>query len=386
MGSSAVTMRVGIVHDWLVVAGGAERVLESMLDRVPDAVVRTLIYAPAHFTRSRIADADIRTSFLDRLPGSARQHRLLLPLMPIAIEQFDLSAEEVVISNSFAVAHGVITSARQLHIVYVNRTMTYAWDTYHRDLAAFGVRHGAKGLAARLVYHYVRQWDYLAFQRPDVLVCNSEFSRRRVAKQYRRDALVIHPPVDRLSSEARTRSDHYVFVGRLVPVKRVDLLIRAFNQLGRPLVIVGDGPSRATLEATAKANIQFVGWQPREVVSEYVASARAFVFASEEDFGVAPVEAQMLGVPVVAFGGGGTAETIVPGITGLLYPKQRVEDIVSAVQTFELRERQFDADAIAEHASAFSNERFQREFFNLVEIEWERFRSSSVPGFSSSAR
>ncbi len=371
-------VRIGLVHDWLIVPGGAERVLEALLDRLPDASVRTLLYSPAAFAGSPIADRKIQTSFIDRLPGSTRRHRTLLPLMPIAIEQFDLSREDVVISNSHAVAHGVITNARQLHIAYINRTMTYAWESYHRDLVAFGVHRGLKGVASRIVYHRVRQWDYLAFQRPDVIVCNSEYSKRRVAKQYRRDAIVIYPPVDGLSSATRAPDDHYVFVGRLVPVKRVDLLVGAFNQLGRQLVIVGDGPLRAELQASAKANIRFVGWKSRAEVSAHVASARAFVFASEEDFGIAPVEAQMLGVPVIAFGGGGTAETIVPGRTGVLYPRQQVGDIVSAIETFELRERQFDAELILEHASAFTKERFQREFFGLVDREWDRMQSKST--------
>lgn len=368
-------MRIGIVHDWLTVPAGSERVLEAMLERLPQAVVRTLLYAPANFRSSPISAHKIQTSFIDRLPGSANRHRLFLPFMPIAVEQFDLSDEEVVISNCCAVAHGVITSPNQLHVAYLNRTMTYAWDSYHRDLVDFRVSGGARGFISRAVYHYVRQWDYLAFQRPDVIVCNSAYSQRRTAKQYRREATVIYPPVDRPLGASRVPNDHYVFVGRLVPVKRVDLLVKAFNQLGRPLIIIGDGPVRGELEASAKANVHFAGWKARAEVEAYVASSRAFVFASEEDFGLAPVEAQMLGVPVVAFGRGGVAETIVPGKTGLLYPRQEVGDIVAAIEAFELRERQFDAEAIAEHASQFSRERFQQELFGLIEKEWDRLQA-----------
>lgn len=363
--------RVAIVHDWLTVPGGSEHVLDALLEAIPTAVVRTSIYDPRRFEGSRISRADIQTSFLDRLPGARSHHRQYLPLMPIAIEQLDLSAFDVVISNSCAVGHGVITGPDQLHVAYVNRTMDYAWSRYHRELAAYSVNRGLKGIAARLTYHYVRQWDYLAFQRPDVVIGNSARSQARLWKHYRRDASVIYPPVDIPASTARSNDgDYYVFVGRLVPIKRVDILVDAMTSLGAPFIVVGDGPDAARLQARAGPTVRFVGNQSRATVMELVAGARAFLFASDEDFGIAPVEAQMLGVPVIAYRGGGPSETIVDGSSGLLYDDQSAACLVDAVTAFESQGVAFGPEEIASHARRFGRKRFQDEMLDLIGSEW----------------
>jgi glycosyltransferase involved in cell wall biosynthesis len=376
VGSSDV--RIGIVHDWLIMPGGSERVLEAILERAPNATIRTLLYDRHLMAGSPISRHPIQESFLGRIPGARRRHRQLLPLMPLAVEQFDLDSEDVIISNACAVSHGVLTRPDQLHVAYFNRTMTYAWGTYHRDLRTFGVDRGISGVVARTAYHYVRSWDYLAAQRPDILVCNSHYSQRRIRKQYRREAVVIYPPVTvpAVPTERRDR-DGYVFVGRLVPVKRIDLLVRAFNRVGRGLTIIGDGPIRAELEAASRPNIEFAGWQPPTEVAAKVARARALLFASEEDFGLAPVEAQMLGVPVIALGRGGAAETVVPGVTGILYDSATVDGVVGAVEEFEALESSFDAETIKRHAGQFTKARFQQEIFDLIQREWE---SRSQPG------
>lgn len=363
--------RIVIVHDWLTVPGGSEIVLDALLEAFPSAVVRTLIRKREAFRGTRIDQVDVRTTFIDRLPAARSHHRYYLPLMPIAIEQFDLGAFDVVISNSCAVGHGVITAPHQLHVAYVNRTMDYAWSGYHRELAAYSVNRGLTGLAARLTYHYIRQWDYQAFQRPDIVVANSRRSQVRLWKHYRRRAQVIHPPVSvPHMAVPRGRGDYFVFVGRLVPIKRVDVLIDAATSLGVPLLIVGDGPEAARLKARAGPTVRFVGQQDRKATMELVAGARAFLFASDEDFGIAPVEAQLLGIPVIAFRGGGPAETIVPGGSGLLFERQDPHSLVEAIAQFTDRGVTFGPQEIATHAGRFGRERFQREILTLVEEGW----------------
>ncbi|HEX2865351.1 MAG TPA: glycosyltransferase, partial [Deinococcales bacterium] len=321
-----------MAHDWLVTYGGSEAVLETLLRAFPVERVHTSVYDRAAFRNSVIARQDVRASFIDRLPGARHHHRQFLPLMPLAVEQYDLRSADVVLSNACALAHGVITRPDQAHVAYFNRTMTYAWDTYLDDLEAFGVARGLKGLIARRAYHSLRQWDFQAGQRPDVLVANSRYAAARIWKHYRREALVIPPPV-MLDPQPNfgERGDAFVLVGRLVPVKRPDVVVEAFNRLRLPLEVIGDGPLRASLRARAGPNVRFLGALDRPALYRAVREARGLVLASEENFGLVSVEAQSSGTPVVALARGGSLETVKPGVTGLLFDAPTPEAVQAAV-------------------------------------------------------
>lgn len=365
-------MKVAFVHEWLVKPAGSEKVLEAMLSLYPGAPIHTLVYDPKGFEGSPIARHPIRTSFLDRLPLARKKYPLYLPLMPLAVESFDLSGYDLVVSSSHAVAKGVLTGPHQLHIAYVHTPIRYAWDLEGEYLR--GLPPLARSLA-RPVLHYLRLWDQAAAARPDLLLANSRFVARRIAKVYRREAQVVYPPVDVDRFRPREdREEFYLTVSRLVPYKRVDLIVEAFRRLGRPLVVIGDGPERGRLEALARGvpNIRFLGHQPDEVVRDHMERCRAFVFAALEDFGIAPVEAMAAGAPVIAYGRGGAAESVLEGETGVFFHQQTPEALAEAVLRFEERAAAFHPEQCRKRAEAFSRERFLREFAGVVEETLKR--------------
>lgn len=347
--------------------------LGAILEAVPEAVVYSLVFKPSASLADLVGDRKVRTSFLQRLPGSRRWHVLYLPLMPLAAETLEVRDCDIVVSSSHAVAKGVRTRQDQLHISYVHTPMRYAWEL-EGDYVR-GVDCRVLGGAARAVLHYLRLWDVVSAARVDTFVANSWNVARRIWKVYRRRAKVIYPPVDVGRFEpTEEKEDYYVTVTRVVPYKRVDVLVEAFRQLGRPLVVVGDGPELKRLRKRASRNVRFLGWQPEHVVKEYLERAKAFVFAAHEDFGIAPVEAQAAGTPVIAYGRGGVTESVVPGETGLFFYEQTPEALVEAVLEFERNPRRFSVERMRSNAERFSKERFKREFLELVEREWERFR------------
>lgn len=367
-------MRVAFVHDWLSVYAGAEKVLEAALELFPDAPIYTLVYSQSNFENTRIKEHPVYTSFIERLPRGREKYRTYLPLMPIAIEQFDLSDYEVVISSSHAVAKGVLTRADQLHISYVHTPIRYAWDLQAQYLKEAGLERGFKGALARLVLHYIRLWDVTSAGRVDVFVANSRYVAQRIKKIYRREARVIYPPVDvDRYTPSNQREDFYFTVSRFVPYKRIDLIVKAFTQLGLPLIVVGEGPDFEKVQRIAGPNVQLLGYQPDAVVKRYMERCKAFVFAAEEDFGIAPVEAQAAGAPVIAYGRGGVVETVIHGETGVLFPVQTEESLIRAVREFESGKYQFDPERIRRNAERFSKARFQREFTELVDREWAKF-------------
>jgi glycosyltransferase involved in cell wall biosynthesis len=366
-------MRVAFVHEWLVSFAGSERVLAAALELFPGAPVYTLVHDPAAVAATEIERHPIHTSFIQRAPWGRTHHRAYLPLMPLAVERLDLGDYDVVISSSHAVAKGVLTRADQLHISYVHSPMRYAWDLQEQYLAGLGRVQGA---IARAILHYLRIWDAATANRVDVFVANSHYIAGRIRKTYRRETHVIYPPVDVERFDVRDRrDDHYVTVARFVPYKRVDVIVEAFTRLGLPLVAVGDGPDRRAVEQRAGPNVRLVGEQTEAAVKDYVERAKAFVFAAEEDFGIAPVEAQAAGVPVIAYGRGGVTESVVPGETGLFFDAQTPESLMEAVRRFESAEGGFDRVRIRQNAERFSKARFQREFRELTEREWHRFRT-----------
>lgn len=371
-----VRPRVAIVQDALPFIGGAERVLERILELFPEAPVFALVYRPEQFEGTAIASHTVHTSFIDRLPGARRYHRWYLPLYPMAIEQLDLRPFDLVLSFSYAAAHGVITRPDQLHISYTYTPLRQAWHYYQDYLDATGVSRPIRSFGARLILHYFRLWDQSAVQRVDQLIACSRWVAGNIWRAYHRPAQVIYPPVEveRFHSDL-PREGYYLAVSRLELHKRLDLIIEAFARSGLPLIIIGDGQERDRLRKLATANIQFMGRQPDQIVAEKLERARGFVMAAEEDFGIAAVEAQAAGCPVIAYASGGTAETIVNGETGLLFHEQTVPCLLQAVQEFERILPRFKADILRQQAERFSSRRFQDAFNSFVMGAWERFMS-----------
>jgi glycosyltransferase involved in cell wall biosynthesis len=367
--------RVALVHDWLTERGGAEKTLETVLGLFPGSPVYTLFYQPKLFADSPIAQHPVSTSFLDRLPGARKRYRSLLPLMPLAVEQFDLRGYEVVVSIHDAVSHGVLVRPGQLHIDYILTPMRYIWALHQEYLRSPTLRSPIRSIAFRLMAHYLRIWDTGAAQRVDHFVAISHWVAQRVWRTYRRRAEVIYPPVEvERFRPATPREEYFLTVCRLVPYKRVPVLVEAFNRLDRPLLVVGDGPERRRLEAQAGPNVRFLGWVTEERLADLLSRARAFVFAAEEEFGIAAVEAQAAGCPVIAYGRGGLRETVVEGTTGHFFPDPTADSLIDAVRNFESRPSVYEAGQIRENALRFGRKRFEEEFRRMLDEQWERFR------------
>lgn len=368
--------KVAIVHDWLVAYSGIERVLEQLLVLFPDADLFCVCdFLPAQ-EREFLGGRRARTSFIQGLPGARRHFRAYLPLMPMAVEQLDLSGYDLVISSSHAVAKGVITGPDQLHVSYVHSPIRYAWDLQHQYLSEAGLTRGLKSWVARCILHRLRLWDVRTANGVDVFVANSKYIARRIRKTYRREAEVIYPPVNVDGFAVQTRKEPcYVVASRMVPYKRVDLVVEAFASMpDRRLVVIGDGPECRKIKAKATPNVDILGYQPENELREYLESAQAFVFAAEEDFGILPVEAQACGTPVIAYGRGGCTETVIDGVTGLFFDEQTAASIVGAVQRFEATKAGFDPVVIRRHAEQFSISRFREQFAALVERAWNEFK------------
>lgn len=363
-------VKVAIVHDWLVVYGGAERVLAQMIDCFPEADIFSLV--DFLDDRSCLRGRPVHTSFIQRLPFAKAKYRSYLPLFPLAIEQFDLSDYDLILSSSYAVAKGVLNGPNQLHASYVHSPVRYAWDLQHQYLNEAGLAHGAKSALARMLLHYIRNWDTHSANGVDLIAANSHFIARRISKAYRRDATVIYPPVDVDHLTLREdKEDFYLTASRLVPYKRVDLIVEAFSRTPqRRLVVIGDGPEMAKVRALAGPNVTLLGYQPFDVLHDHLQRARAFVFAAEEDFGISPVEAQACGTPVIAYGKGGVCESVrVAGAapTGLFFAEQTGDALLDALARFEALPRgTFAARACRANAERFGAARFRDAFSRFV--------------------
>jgi glycosyltransferase involved in cell wall biosynthesis len=374
--------RVAIVHEWLVNYAGSERVLEQLLRVFPDAQLFSVVdFLSEQERASFLGGRKSKTTFIQHLPGARSKFRNYLPLMPLAVEQHDLSDFDIVISSSHAVAKGVLTGPDQLHISYVHSPIRYAWDLQHQYLAESGLDRGAKSWIAKAMLHYIRLWDARTSSGVDHFVANSEFIARRIGKVYRREARVIYPPVDTHAFTPQTqKQSFYVTASRMVPYKRVPLIVEAFAKMpDRKLVVVGDGPDFARAKALATPNVELVGYQSNEVLQRYLRDARAFVFAAEEDFGITLVEAQACGTPVIAFGKGGALETVrdidsAAKPTGVLFSEQTCEHIERAVCRFEEHREQITPSNCRANAERFSIDRFVREIAGFVEHAWEAHR------------
>jgi glycosyltransferase involved in cell wall biosynthesis len=375
-------MKIAIVHDWLVTYAGAERVLEQMLALYPDADLYSLIDFLPDAERQFLRGKPVGTSFLQRIPGIRRSYRRFLPLMPLAIEQFNLSAYDLVVSSSYAVAKGVLTGPDQPHLCMCYSPARYAWDLQDQYLRETGLDHGVRGVLARWMLHRFRVWDARTANGVDRFIAISRFIARRIWKAYRRQSTVIYPPVDVEGfTPAGARDDFYVTASRLVPYKRVDLIVEAFAAMPeRRLVVIGDGPEAWRVRVRGKPNIQFLGQQPFEVLRDHLRGARAFVFAAEEDFGIAPQEAQACGTPVVAYGRGGVRETLFdldsPAPTSVLFSEQSTQAIIDAIERFEREGQKIHPDACRENALRFAPDRFRREFADVVDETYRCYRAT----------
>lgn len=355
-------MRVALVHDYLNQYGGAERVLEAFCEMFPAAPIYTLVYN-AKLTGFAFEGRNIKTSFLQNIPFSASRHRYFPILMPYAIEQLDLSDYDLVFSDSGSYAKGVITKPNTLHISYCHTPHRYAWDNSRKLIDEFGYPAFVKILTP-LFTTYIRLWDAQAAERPDALIANSEFVRRRIRKYYERDAQVIYPPVNWERFSIGEAQDYFLMVGRMVPYKKFMLAVKAFNRLGLKLKIIGDGPERKNLAKEARANIEFMGLVSEPHLARHYAGARALIFPQEEDFGVVAVEAMASGRPVIAYRAGGALEIVKENEDGIFFDEQTEESLIGAVEKFQ--GMQFDSRLIREHARKFDTGRFKREVVEFI--------------------
>lgn len=377
-----MTRKIAIVHEWFTSHAGSEKVVEQILKVYPNADLYSLVDFLSPAQRKFIAGKPVTTSFIQSLPFARRHFRNYLPLMPLAVEQFDLSDYDLVISSHHAVAKGVLTRPDQLHISYVHTPLRYGWELQHQYLRQANLTRGAKSWLTRAILHYMRLWDVACANRVDAYIANSQYVARRIEKTYRRSATTIYPPVEVERFRAdRPREDFYLTVSRFVPYKRVDLTVQAFIQLGLPLVVIGDGDSDKALRQMAdgnRGNIQFLGRQPNSVVEDYMQRCRGFIFPPEEDFGITPVEAQAAGAPTIAYAKGGQAETVLHEQTGYLFCHQTVESLVQSVRRLEASVGQFEAGVLRQNAERFSAERFRLAFQSFVETTWSRFERGQL--------
>lgn len=357
-------MKIALIHDYLNQYGGAERVLEVLCEIFPDAPIYTLLY-DERMTGGVFRGREIHTSFLQKLPFARRHHRIFPLLMPLAVERFDLSYFDVVLSVSASFAKGIITKPHTKHINYCLTPTRFLWDDSHRYIDEFRYPWPIKKLVPFFI-SYLRIWDKEAALRVDRFVAISNFVKDRIRKYYNADADVIYPPVETGKfAISNSLSDYFLMVGRLVPYKRFDLAIRVFSAIKKPLVIVGDGPERKRLEKIAGPNIKFLGLVSDYRLPELYSHAQAIVFPQEEDFGIVPLEAMASGRPVIAYRGGGALETIIEGRTGIFFNDQTEITLAQAVG--EYYQHRWDSEFIREHALKFDNEIFKRRIFNLME-------------------
>lgn len=377
--------RVAIVHEWLYTYAGAEKVLEQILAVFPKADLYSLIDFLPDRDRGFLGGRPVRTSFLQKVPFVRWKHQLFLPVMPLAMERFDLSSYDLVVTSSYAVAKGVLTGPNQLHLCYCHSPVRYAWDLQHQYLHQWRLDRGLKAMMATAILHKLRIWDHVGSNGVDRFMANSRFIARRIWKTYRRKSTVVYPPVDTDSfTPGGERGDEYISVSRIVGYKRIDLLVEAFRKMpDRRLNIIGTGEDLESLRILAPPNVTFLGRLPHDQLLGHLRRAKAFLFAAEEDFGISPVEAQACGVPVIAYGRGGALETI-RGVwsgevaahesSGVFFPFQEVDSVVEAVRFFESREETFRSATCLENSKRFAPSVFLRDFTDLVESSWKGFQ------------
>jgi glycosyltransferase involved in cell wall biosynthesis len=383
-------MKKALIHDWYTVYGGAERCVESMTNIWDDFDHFSLIDDLSDENREIILKGkSTKNSFIQKLPFGKKKYRTYFPFFPLAIEQLDLNEYDLIISSSSSVAKGVLTNPNQLHISYVYSPVRYAWDLYWQYLKESKLDRGIKGMIARYFLFKLRLWDLSTKNRPDYYIAISKYVANRIKKIYDKDALVIYPPVDtNLFTLSSHTNDYYITCSRMVPYKKIDLIVEAFSKTDKKLIVVGDGPDYKKIKKLATSNINLKGYVEKNEMLKLLKGARAFIFAAEEDFGIAPIEAQACGVPVIAYGKGGALETIIGSfatdekisrdVTGLFFDKQNVASLLEAVACFEKNESLFNKTTIRENALRFSKERFEKEFKETIanlQTDWKLKKS-----------
>ena len=368
-------LKVAIVHDWLVTYAGAEKVLTEILKVYPNADIFSLVDFFDDKDREKIMGKRSQTTIIQKFPLAKKKYRNYLSFMPYAIEQLDLSAYDLIISSSHAVAKGILTSPHQLHISYVHSPIRYAWDMQHQYLKEANLEKGLKSFFVRKMLKKIRDWDYRTANGVDYFISNSDFIGKRIWKVYRRESTTIYPPVDVNDFEYNdltVKEDFYLTASRMVPYKKIDLIVEAFSKMpNKKLVVIGTGPDFEKIKSKATKNVVLLGYQPFEVLKEHMQKAKGFVFAAEEDFGITPVEAQACGTPVIAFGKGGSLETV-RGLhqenpTGVFFQEQTVNSVKEAINKFEDNIELLKAENCRKHALGFSPEHFKTNLKNFVE-------------------
>ncbi len=376
---SKIQPRIAIVHEWLTGMRGGEKCVEALCEVFPDATLYALVHVKGSVSPT-IERMPIRTSFIQHLPFSKRHYRYYLPLFPLAIESFDLSEFDIVISSNHAVAKGVKTNPGTLHICYCHTPMRYIWNLHSeyfgKDRAGLLTRLGMK-----MFLNYLQRWDVRTALNPHYFIANSRNVQQRIKNVYTRESVVIYPPVDTaLFQLSKIPGEYFLIVSAFVPYKRIDLAIEAFNICGDKLLIVGDGPENARMRSLAKSNIEFHGWQPDEELKKYYARCTALVFPGEEDFGIVPLEAMASGKPVIAFAKGGALETVMNGEklkTGILFKEQTIESLVDAIR--RCKETTFSPDRLREHAVSFDKEVYKRKMQKYVSEKWTSINPHNSP-------
>lgn len=363
-------MKVALVHDYLVQYGGAERVLEAFTEIFPKAPIYTMVY-DKKLVNGAFSNNKIYTSFLQKIPFIGLNHRIFPLFMPLAIEQFDFSEYDIVLSDSNSYAKGVITMPQTLHITYCHTPMRYAWDDCHKYLREFKYSKITKRFIP-FAMNYIRLWDKISADRPDKYIANSNFVASRIKKYYKKDSFVINPPV---SSEKFYISDkiedYYLMTGRALSYKHFDIVVEAFNKLGLPLKIIGKGPEINKLKKIAKKNIEFLGYLKDKEISKYYSQCKAFIFPPEEDFGITPLEAMASGRPVIAFGKGGALESVIEHKTGLFFDEQTPESLIKTIKKFD--SKKFDSTTIRNHALKFDKKVFKKKIIEFINNEYNKF-------------
>ena len=382
-------MKKALIHDWYTVYGGAERCVESFTNIWGDFDHFSLIDDLSDPHRDLILKGKkTKNSFIQKLPFWKKKYRTYLPLFPFAIEQFDLSDYELILSSSSSVAKGVLTKPSQLHIAYVYSPVRYAWDLYHQYLKESKLDSGVKGLIAKYFLFKLRAWDFSTANRPDHYIAISHFVAKRIKKVYNKEAIVIYPPVDTDSFTLTTEtSDYYITCSRMVPYKKIDLIVEAFSKTNKRLIVIGDGPDFRKIKKLASSNVELKGYVEKEEMLDIIKRAKAFIFAAEEDFGIAPIEAQACGVPVIAYGKGGALETIIgvssdenfddKSVTGIFFKEQTSSSLLEAVNYFEKNKASFDRKIIRKNAERFSKDRFEKEFKETIETLYINWKENS---------
>jgi glycosyltransferase involved in cell wall biosynthesis len=367
-------MKVAIIQDWLVTYAGAEKVLEEILKIYPNADLYSLVDFIPKGQRDFLLNKKVKTSFIQKLPMARKKYRNYLPLMPLAIEQLDVTKYDLVISSSHAVAKGVIIGPNQVHISYVHSPIRYAWDLQHQYLSESGMSKGLKSIFSRYILFKIRNWDHRTSNGVDYFISNSDFIGKRIWKVYRRGSTTIYPPVDiKAFTLGTNKEDFYLTASRMVPYKKISIIVEAFNNMtDKKLVVIGEGPDFEKIKIKAKNNVQLLGYQSFEVLKDHMQRAKAFVFAAEEDFGITPVEAQACGTPVIAYGKGGALETVngfneTENPTGLFFKEQTSQSIECAVKQFEQISEFISPITCRENSIKFSPERFREEFKRFVD-------------------